>query len=181
MGAFQNPKNAGMENLVVLTTEERDEAIKIGRTRHQQNREIDTEQMRGAGGRDQNHLDDLGACGERAVAKYFDIPWDGNLGDWTAADVGDYEVRTRSSHSYDLPLYKELKDLNKGNAPFILATCQDRGENLYFHIRGWIYGYEAMRDKFWRLPEGDTWTGGHCWLVRADELWPMDQFPKEEG
>jgi len=171
----------GMDHLVVLTDEEKAFALDVvATTRSEQNKKAKTKQRRGAEKWDRKTLDNLGACGEQAVAKFLGMEWDGNLGDWTAPDVGPYEVRTRSRHSYDLPVMPETKDETKGDVPFILVTCED--VNLdYFQIRGWIYGHEAMRERYWRTPSGKTWEGGACWLVRPHELWSMDQFPREDN
>lgn len=84
-----------------------------------------------------------GCLGEFALAKYLNIWW-GGKGNKRGNDVGEYDVRTRSSHSYDLILHKNDPD----NRIFWLIT----GNNGSYKIHGWILGKDGKNEKYWSDP-----------------------------
>lgn len=102
-----------------------------------------------------------GAAGEMAVAKWANKYWSGNLGDLDADDVGRAQVRTRSRHSYELPIHMTDRD----DRAFILVT----GLAPNFVLRGWIWGGEAKRTEFWKDPAG----GRPAFFVPQSALRPM--------
>jgi hypothetical protein len=83
----------------------------------------------------------LGCFGERAVAKEFNLYWPGK-GVFGERDVGPFEVRTRSLHSYDLIVRKKNKDEDM----YVLVT----GKGPDFWIRGWKFGDESKQKKWIR-------------------------------
>lgn len=96
-------------------------------------------------GRDwQDHIN--GALGECAVAKWLGIYWTGNLGNLQAADVGPFEVRTRSRAGYDLILHESDPD----DRAFVLVT----GLNGEYVIRGWILARDGKKREYWKDPAG---------------------------
>jgi hypothetical protein len=112
----------------------------------------------GAEREDAWRIDLEGACGEFALAKWLNVPWSGNLGDLGAADVGPLQVRTRSSHDYDLPLYKASRD----DDIYVLVT----GVAPYFLIRGWTYARDGKVQSNWKDPKG----GRPAYFVEAQDL-----------
>jgi len=87
-----------------------------------------------------------GCCGELAVAKYLDRYWNGNFEDLKADDVGQYQVRTRSNHGWDLILH----DRDLDDRIFILIT----GMAPQYVIRGWIRAGDGKKKEFWSDPSG---------------------------
>jgi hypothetical protein len=90
-----------------------------------------------------------GACGECAAAKALNRYWpptmafrDRMLGDL----LHGVEVRTRSSHAYDLILHPKDAD----DRPFILVT----GRAPCFEVRGWILGRDGKLQQYWSDPAG---------------------------
>lgn len=110
-------------------------------------------------------LHKIGARGECATALEFEIAWDGNLGQFTAPDVGDFQVRTRSKTWYDLILHPADND----DDIFIHATSSE--ENIVV-LRGWIYGRDGKKQVFWKDPAG----GRPAFFVSEFALRSMDQF-----
>jgi hypothetical protein len=93
---------------------------------------------------DRWRMDIEGACGEMAVAKYFERYWSGSIGRVDTGDVGDFEVRTRPRSDSDLILYRKDKD----DSRYFLVT----GNAPDFEIVGWIYARDGKRDEWWREP-----------------------------
>lgn len=85
------------------------------------------------------HVD--GACGEIAVAKLRGRYFGGLVNSFKAADLGNnVQVKTRSSHDYDLIVRRD----DNPDHIFVLVT----GSPPQLFVRGWIYGHEAMQEKF---------------------------------
>ncbi len=84
-----------------------------------------------------------GCLGEFALAKYLNIWW-GGKGNKRGNDVGEYDVRTRSSHTYDLILH----DNDPDDKIFWLVT----GTNGAYKIHGWILGKDGKNEKYWADP-----------------------------
>jgi hypothetical protein len=131
-----------MDMDVALTSDEMLHAAQVGIQRQIQN--LIEERRPAHGADDQNDWQKQveGAMGEKAVSVVTGIPWDGNLGDLEADDVGPYQVRTRSQHRYDLTIYP--KDRN--DKIFILVT----GINGKYKVQGWIRGGEAKQRQYWK-------------------------------
>ena len=89
----------------------------------------------------------LGAAGEMAVASYLGMKHE--LYKEVEAKRGSYDlpgidIKTRSKHQYDLIVQKNELPEKK----YVLVTI----ENKTTLIHGWIYGGEAMQEKFWADP-----------------------------
>ena len=130
---------------IKLTFSEMLIAAQVGVMRQVQNMKYKRHNAHGTSGNDwQIHIE--GCLGECAVAKYLGLYWAGALGDLRAGDVNDLQVRTRSSHSYDLILHKSDSDVAK----FILAT----GKNGSYILHGWILGSKGKLPQYWNDPAG---------------------------
>jgi hypothetical protein len=105
-----------------------------------------------------------GACGEMAVAKTLNRYWNGALGDLKASDVGRYQVRTRTSHSYDLIVHPSDPD----DSAFILVT----GVPPHFQVHGWMLGWAAKLECFWNDPAG----GRPAFFVPKKHLVPIEDL-----
>lgn len=82
-----------------------------------------------------------GACGEMAVSKFLGVYWDGGIDTFKNADVGlTIQVRTRSSHSYELIVRPDDYD----DDIYVLVT----GKCPTYRIWGHILGSEAKRDEY---------------------------------
>jgi hypothetical protein len=103
----------------------------------------------------------LGAQGEQAVAKLFNLYW--GVGKMFEPDVGEYHVRT-------VPKTERLRRLiihsNDPNDPddgiFFLVTA----DISVFTVEGWIYGHEGKKRRFWDEPREE----GGAYFVPQDEL-----------
>jgi hypothetical protein len=114
----------------------------------------------------QYHIE--GAAGELAFAKYLGVYWSGALGDLNARDVGGYEVRTRSRHDWDMPIY--LKDAN--DKPCVLLT----GLAPRLRIRGWLYAGEGKRGEYWA---DKAHNNRPAYFVPSNVLRPMTISPAD--
>jgi hypothetical protein len=82
-----------------------------------------------------------GACGEMAVSKFLGVYWDGGIDTFKSADVGaNIQVRTRSSHNYELIVRPDDYD----DDIYVLVT----GKCPNYRIRGYIYGNEAKMSEY---------------------------------
>lgn len=84
----------------------------------------------------------LGALGECAFCKATGRYWSGSVNSYQEeSDVGKtLQVRTRSSHSYDLIIRSEDKDEDV----FVLVT----GGPAEFTVHGWLLGKDGKKSKF---------------------------------
>jgi hypothetical protein len=113
----------------------------------------------------QYHIE--GAMGEMAVAKAFNLYWNGNLGNLSAGDVGDIQVRTSSRTNGDLIMHPRDRDKDR----FILVT----GGNGDYNLRGWVLGSEGKLQEYWRDPAG----GRPAYFVPQGKLRNFFTFLKE--
>jgi len=91
----------------------------------------------------QNHVE--GACGEVAVAKLLGKYWGGSINTFKEGgdlDATGWEVRTRSSHHYDLIIRKDDAD----DRVFILVT----GNAPNYQVHGWILGADGKHPKYYK-------------------------------
>ena len=82
-----------------------------------------------------------GCLAELAVAQYFGIFWDANLGMLSKGDVGLLEVRSTSHPTGRLILHPSDKD----ESSYILV----RGFNGSYKFAGWCFGHEAKQAHYW--------------------------------
>ena len=88
----------------------------------------------------------LGAMGECAVAKAFNIYWNGSIGRYDADDVGPYQVRTRLRQHFRLILHPRDADEKK----FVVVF----GVGPVFEIRGWCFARTGKQKEYWQDPSG---------------------------
>lgn len=129
----------------------------IGIMRQMQNMRSGRKNCYGAGNDKAWQMHIEGALGELAFAKHLGAYYAG-VGVFRGADVGDHEVRTRSSHSYDLILHPDDRD----DACFWLLT----GSLGNYRLHGWIKGIDGKADRFWSDPAG----GRPAYFVPKTEL-----------
>lgn len=89
----------------------------------------------------QAHIE--GACGELAVAKVMGRYWGGSINTYKMGgdiDSTGWEVRTRSSHDYDLI----VRDDDDDERVFILVT----GSAPDYRVQGWIRAADAKRQEW---------------------------------
>lgn len=94
----------------------------------------------------QTHVE--GACGEVAVAKLLGKYWGGSVNTFKAGgdlDSTGWEVRTRSSHSYDLI----IRDDDADDRVYILVT----GKAPQYQVHGWIKAADGKQQQ-WRRNHG---------------------------
>ena len=106
----------------------------------------------------------IGAIGECAVAKYFNLYWNGSLGDIHAKDVGKFQVRTRAREIDNLLLHPEDKDEDI----FIAVIVSGR----IVKIAGWIFGSNGKKPRFW----AEKVKGRPCYFVPNSALKPMENL-----
>lgn len=82
-----------------------------------------------------------GACGEMAVSKFLGVYWDGGIDTFKNADIGArIQVRTRSSHSYELIVRPDDYD----DDIYVLVT----GKCPKYRIQGFTYGSAAKKKEY---------------------------------
>lgn len=86
-----------------------------------------------------------GACGELVVAEWLGEPWTGTVGDYTAPDVGPFQVRTNTSRMLT-DLCIRPRDLRKHRDKVFISVLSFLP---MFEICGWIYCYECLNDPKW--------------------------------
>ncbi len=148
---------------VVLEYFELIKASQVGMLRHVQDLKKGYKDAYGAQAKDGWQLDIEGALGECAVAKAFDIYWNGAVGKLSAPDVGKLQVRT--THHMDGRLI--LHDKDKDEDIFILVT----GVNGKYILRGWISGKHGKDALYLSDP---TKKGRQAYFVPQDVLNSMD-------
>ena len=99
----------------------------------------------GAGDLNDWQLHIEGALGEAAMAKYLNRYWSGK-GIMRGPDVDNFDVRTRSQHSYELILHERDPD----DRFFWLVT----GKNGKYQIHGGIFGKDGKQREYWKDPAG---------------------------
>lgn len=103
-----------------------------------------------------------GAYGEYCVAKHFGWFWNGRLGDYKAGDVRKVEVRTATMDGGRMLTH----DRDPDEARFVLVA----GLAPFFHICGWLWGWETKRrDIWWDEPQ----KGRPCYCVPQKFLRPL--------
>jgi hypothetical protein len=112
----------------------------------------------------------LGVAGEAGFARFQ------HLDDWAPTvdtfrsmpDVGEFEVRCRSRHTYDLLVRADDSDESR----YILATCEN-GVDVW--VWGWIEGRDARQERFLAAHGGRE----PAYFVPKGELQPLDLLPWE--
>jgi hypothetical protein len=117
-----------------------------------------------------NRLHYHGACAEASVAKYLNVWWDGDIGNYAAADVGRLQVRSTPKSWGDLL----IRPKDNGDHLFILVRLD---ELPVCKLVGWIYGRDAKQQRFWKDLRNNR---PPVYLVPPGELNCMTEFPKEE-
>jgi hypothetical protein len=110
----------------------------------------------------------VGAFGELALAKHLNLHWNGNVGDFDAADVGHYQVRSTVSEHNKLIVHPEDKDED------VFVLCTGKAPDLC--LRGWHYGMACKNKEWW-------WDGGvgrPAFFVPPKELEKMSLLPDLE-
>jgi len=133
----------------------------VGVMRQAQNIKIKRKPAYGAGDDDDwtKHIE--GALAEMTFAKYMGVYWTGAFC-FRASDVGGWNVRCRSRHSYDLILHEEDPDDGK----FVLLT----GKNGIYRLHGGIVASEGKLNKYWSDPAG----GRPAFFVPKSMLTPIE-------
>lgn len=107
----------------------------------------------------------LGAAGEMAVASHLGMKsflYQATEAERGSCDLPGIDVKTRSKHQYDLIVQKNEPAEKK----YVLVTIQ----NKTTLVHGWIYGGEAMQEKFWADPA----RGRPAYFVPKEYLHPIN-------
>jgi hypothetical protein len=150
------------DQTVRLTFEETQYALFIGACRNAQNWFRGAQDKHGAVPENASKLNMDGVIGEIALAKWGDRYWNGALGDYTAGDVGTWQVRYSVRPDARLILHPSDKD----DAPFFLVT----GVPPVVTLRGWIMGRDGKQQEYWTEPGGN---GRPAYFVPQSKLKPM--------
>jgi hypothetical protein len=129
---------------VVLSDSEMTMAALVGVRRHLDALHADLPDAFGARREGGFDLHIAGALGEACAAKALNRYWDASVGTFrTRADVGTFEVRTRSSHEYDML----LRPSDDGAKHYVLVTGAAPGP---WRVWGYIKGADGKRPEFLR-------------------------------
>ena len=148
---------------IALTVVEARYARQIGVSRQTDNIKVGAKDRYGAEKERGMDYNIIGCLGEMAVAKMMNIPWDGALGDYSAADVGDLQVRTRKKH-YGKNGFMRLHDRDRGDDVFISCylisdppgTTDKISSMISVMVEGWVHASEGKVKKYW----GDRFKNG---------------------
>jgi hypothetical protein len=111
-----------------------------------------------------------GAIGELVVAKLLGVHWNGSINTFKrGADVGRFQIRTRSSHAFDL-IVRPNDDFT---AIWILVT----GFGFLYRVRGWCPGGE-VKERGTLEDKGNRQAP--AWWVKANRLEPIETLPGYE-
>ncbi len=108
----------------------------------------------------------MGTIGEYVLARHTKTFWSGALGDYKAADVGEWQVRTRPRKNDDMIMHR--KDSSK--SVWVLVT----GNAFVYNICGWIWGKDGKKEEYWGNKYG---TGRPCFWVPQSVLNPIETLP----
>lgn len=112
-----------------------------------------------------------GAMGECASAKYLDCFWNGEHGDYSAPDVGPYQVKTNTSRRWDDLILKNSDVVKLPDDAIYISVLSFVPD---FIICGWITVGEAKQEQWWR--EGTP--GRPAYFVPRAALHSMDDLSK---
>lgn len=119
---------------------------------------------------------DINAVGaEIAAGMVAGIKWKDVTSPDSSGDLGP-GVQVRLSHQkpFGLLLIRPETDIDWHK--FILVT----GNMPVYHIQGWMGVLWARRVGKWDCPSKDK-SRPWCWVVRADQMHPMEKFPPMPG
>lgn len=119
-------------------------------------------------------IDRQGALAELAVAKAFDLNWDGklfeNLDEWEKWRKNDHDVQGLGVRSTNNPNYRLLlQKKDNDDIPFILVFTH---KHPVYILYGWILAKDGKQDNFW-------WRGRHnkpCFYIPQKMLNPMNKL-----
>jgi hypothetical protein len=158
---------------LTLTPEQSAHADRVARDRDARHKTIGTPNkhklVADVGGR----FNRQGMRGEKAVALHYDYPWEGDVGNVGAPDVGPYEVRSIGQRHLSLTLH----DTDR-SAPFILVLVQD----ATFTLLGWLWKEEGTKPQYWRTDRRSPayWVPQRD-LHRMETLPPLEELGYERG
>ena len=110
-----------------------------------------------------------GVVAEYAVAKHYGLFYNGNIGDFIAADAGILQVRSTIYKNGCLLLHESDKD----EEVFLLVIQQTL---LQFNIVGWCYGHEGKIKENWK----EKVKGRPCYFVEQKDLRDMETLNIKE-
>jgi hypothetical protein len=145
---------------VVLTSDELNEARKVGLLRQSEALKAGLKDKHGMSPADGERLHIQGAAGELVVSKFFGLPWAGSINTFkSVADLDEaIEIRTRTQHWHDLIVRAD----DDPDRVYILVT----GAGPEFQVHGWIRGKDAQRPEWWKNHGGREWA----WFVPSSSL-----------
>jgi len=149
-----------------LSPEEMWEADELGNARDlASTRKGDKDKFGAVGGK---YIHQLGARGEAVFSKATGLPWHKAINRYSRPDVGEFEVKTRTLHSYDLLVRPKAK------FPHVLVT----GTGPSFIIWGWIDARDAFRQE-WLKNYGEDRPPAY--FVPKSALLSIDDIPTRLG
>jgi hypothetical protein len=114
------------------------------------------------------YIHQLGARGEAVFAKATGLTWHKSINRYNRPDVGDFEVKTRTLHSYDLLVRPKAK------FPHALVT----GTGPSFIVWGWIDAQNAFRPEWLKNYGADR---PPAYFVPKSALLSIDDIPTRLG
>lgn len=117
----------------------------------------------------------FGSLAELAVARWLGVTWRPRLlPSSLELDIdGVCEVRSGTEHNHRLIVRKGDKDY----PPYIHLTSDDGGHKWKIH--GWLYGFEAMKDKYLEAP-GAAADREPAFFVPFAKLYDLKTFSPDE-
>jgi hypothetical protein len=159
---------------ITMSTGEIDHGRYEGKRRHVIALVEGREGKKGQKPEDREKHEIMGAIGELAVAKCFNRYPSALIGRGAVDVANCIEVRTVPHAHYLL----SVQAYDKGHLPFVLA---DTSALPIVHLRGWIFGWDAMRPDWWQDVAGNNQPAFYAQMLhRMEELaewlgaWPTD-------
>ncbi len=137
--------NSPANNEVVLNWSQMLQAVIVGGMRMTSDIKKGSELKYGQEGRSWDEEIES-CCAECAVARHFNIFWDGAIGNYLADDVGEYQVRHTKHAAGRLILHPADKD---DRIYFVV-----RGSGGEYSIGGWLYARDGKKPEYWENPTG---------------------------
>lgn len=153
---------------VVLSHPERFVATVVGAARQLESALHGRRQNHGCEGGVTEHI--LGAAGEMAFCRARGIYWEASINSLKRPDIGNIQIRTRTSHYWDLIVREDDDD----SAIFVLVTCSLPllGDGV-FRVHGSIRGAAAKRPEWLQARNGRPPT----WFVPQGSLTRLKSDP----
>lgn len=152
---------------ITLTQSDIDWATSVGAMRESESKRMGLPQRHGCSDEKSKSVHIDGAMGELAAARAIGVEWQASVNTFkNGGDVGAWQVRTRSSHYFDLI----IRDNDRDDDVFILVT----GTCPKYRVVGWIRAGDGKQKRWVKTHGGRP----PAYFVPQSELNSLDLLQK---